>query len=178
MSTILSQRTRDEKTEEASGRLFRAFPDVSSLAKADVEVVETLIRPVGFYRQKSRTLRELARVLLRDHGGLVPTDMESLLSLPMVGRKTANCVLVYGFGKPALPVDTHVHRISNRLGLVRTSTPEETEERLTKLIPRDRWLHVNELFVRHGQEVCHPIKPRCGDCDLKSSCTYCRRRGA
>ena len=110
----------------------------------------------------------------RNSAGDVPSDMESLLSLPSVGPKTANCVLVYGFDKPAIPVDTHVHRISNRLGLVETKTPEQTEAQLVKTVPKRYWLEVNELFVRFGQTTCKPVGPKCGECTLRARCKYYR----
>jgi len=177
IGTILSQRTRDPVTDLASARLFAKFPDVKRLAKADTRTVARLIRPVGFYKTKARQLRKISRVLLERHGGEVPATMEELLELPQVGRKTANCVLVYGFGKPAIPVDTHVHRIFNRLGLVRTKTPEQTEAELVKIADKRDWLELNEVIVRFGQAICKPIGPRCPDCSLKSVCAYYREKG-
>jgi len=166
IATVLSQRTREEKTAEAAHALFARYPDARSLAGAGASGVAGLIRPAGFYRQKAPTVIEISRRLLDEHGGRVPDDMEELLALPGVGRKTANCVLVYGFGVPAIPVDTHVHRISNRLGWVRTRTPEKTEEALAKFLPRRYWLDINELFVLFGREICRPVGPRCPDCPL------------
>jgi endonuclease-3 len=128
--------------------------------------VVDLIRPAGFYRQKAPVLIEISRRLLQDHGGRVPPRLEELLELPGVGRKTANCVLVFAFGVPAIPVDTHVHRISNRLGWVRTRTPEETEEALMKVLPRRYWMVINELFVLFGREICRPVGPGCSRCPL------------
>ena len=123
IGTILSQRTRDANTDVASARLFARFPDPERLARARPSVLEPLIRPVGFYRAKSRAIRAVAQEILRRHGGEVPREYDQLVALPSVGPKTANCVLVFGFGLPAIPVDTHVHRIANRLGVVRTRTP-------------------------------------------------------
>jgi len=177
IGTILSQRTRDEMTEVASRTLFSKYRTPEALARAPVGDVERRIRPVGFYRQKARKIREVSRVLLDRHGGRVPNSYDELIALPQVGPKTANCVLVYGYGVPAMPVDTHCHRIPNRLGLVRTRTPEQTEEALKRIIPKEYWLHVNEWFVRFGKEVCKPIGPRCGECDFKSFCAYYRERG-
>ena len=167
VATVLSQRTREERTAEAAQNLFAAFPDAASLASATPEKVIPLIRPAGFYNQKAPTIIELARRLVSDFGARVPRRMDELLSLPGVGRKTANCVLVYGFGIPAIPVDTHVHRISNRLGWVRTRTPEETEAGLGKCLPKRYWLDINELFVLFGRELCRPVGPRCPECALQ-----------
>ncbi|OGS50395.1 MAG: hypothetical protein A3K65_00840 [Euryarchaeota archaeon RBG_16_68_12] len=177
IGTILSQRTRDEMTEVASRQLFAKYGTPQALARARVDDVERLIRPVGFYRQKARKLREVSRVLLDRHGGRVPATYEELIELPQVGPKTANCVLVYGYGLQALPIDTHCHRIPNRLGLVRTRTPEETERALGRIVPREYWLWVNEWFVRFGKEVCRPIGPRCDVCTFTSFCAYYRQRG-
>ncbi len=176
ISTILSQRTRDERTDSASRSLFRRYPNVNALASADVRAIERLIRPVNFYRGKARRVREVARLLLERHGGRVPDTFEELIALPQVGRKTANCVLVYGYGRAELPVDVHVHRVSNRIGLVRTASPEDTEAALKRIVPRDRWYLVNELFIRFGKEVCRPIGPRCDACAFTSFCRYYRAR--
>ncbi|MDA4118513.1 MAG: endonuclease III [Thaumarchaeota archaeon] len=174
IGTILSQRTRDERTTIASRRLFEKFGSPEALAKASVAEVRELIRPAGFYNMKARSVIAVSKRLVDEFGGRVPSEMEDLLSLPSVGRKTANCVLVYGFNKPAIPVDTHVHRISNRLGLVETRTPEETEAELAKKVPRRYWLALNESFVRFGQTVCKPVGPRCGICTLRVDCRYYR----
>ncbi len=170
IGTILSQRTRDEATDVASERLFREFPTPEALAEAPVPKVLRLIRPVGFYATKAKGVRDCAREIRDRFGGKVPASMEELLSLPMVGRKTANCTLVFGYGIPAVPVDTHVHRIANRLGAVRTRTPEETEEALMRVIPMDLWVPVNPLLVQHGQNVCRPIGPQCSRCPIVELC--------
>lgn len=172
ISTILSQRTRDEMTDRASRQLFAKYDTPQAMAAADVGDLERLIRPVGFYRQKARQLRHVSRVLLERHGGQVPPSYEELIELPQVGPKTANCVLVYGFGEPRIPTDTHVHRVSNRLGLVRTKTPERTEQGLTRKVPKAYWLLVNELFIRFGKDVCRPIGPRCPQCSFTTFCRY------
>ena len=176
IGTILSQRTRDEMTEVASRQLFARYSTPRALARADVRDVQRRIKPVGFYRQKARKLREVSRVLLDRHGGKVPSTYAELIELPQVGPKTANCVLVYGYGLQALPIDTHCHRIPNRLGLIRTKTPEETEKALARIVPREYWVNVNEWFVRFGKEVCRPIGPHCGECGFTSFCAYFRER--
>ena len=176
IATVLSQRTRDEVTSRAERALFGKFGDAKSISRAGIGEIENLIRNVGFYRTKARAIREISREILSRFDGRVPEDLESLLSLPLVGRKTANCVLVFGFGKPAIPVDTHVHRISNRLGWVRTRTPEETEAALSKLIPRVRWLDVNELMVTHGKNICKPLNPQCDICPIARYCNYQLKR--
>lgn len=174
IGTILSQRTRDEMTERASAQLFAKYPDAATLAAADPADVERLIRPVGFYRQKTLQIQRVSRILLERYAGGVPSTYDELMELPQVGSKTANCVLVYGFGIPRIPVDTHVHRVSNRLGLVRTKEPERTETALMALVPRRYWLDVNELFIEFGKEVCRPIGPRCEACSFRDFCRHYR----
>ena len=170
IATILSQRTRDETTERVFQEVRARWPSPSDLALADENEVDSVIHSIGFHRQKARGIIGAARALLDDHGGEVPSSMDDLLGLPMVGRKTANCVLVYGFGEPAIPVDTHVHRISNRLGWVNTRNPEATEQALERVLPRDLWLPINRLMVRHGKRVCLPRRPRCSDCQVGPHC--------
>jgi len=174
VSTILSHRTRDENTAKATENLFSVYTTPEQLANADPKEVRKLIKPSGFYNMKTKNIMKVARQLLDEFGGTVPDNEESLLKLHSVGRKTANCVLVYAFNRPAIPVDTHVHRISNRLALVRTTKPEETEAALVKTVPRRYWLELNDLFVRFGQTTCKPIGPRCGVCTLKGACLYYR----
>lgn len=175
ISTILSQRTRDEMTERASRQLFAKYDTPGALASADRDDLERLIKPVGFYRQKAAQIRNVSQVLLSRHGGIVPATYGELIELPQVGPKTANCVLVYGFGVPRIPTDTHVHRVSNRLGLVTTKTPEATERRLMKTVPQEFWLHINELFIRFGKDLCRPIGPRCPRCSFTAFCRFYRR---
>ena len=170
VATILSQRTRDETTERVFRDVKARWPDVASLATADEGELDAVIHSIGFHRTKARGLVAVARALEERHGGRVPRDLDQLLELPMVGRKTANCVLVYGFAEPAIPVDTHVHRISNRLGWVKTRTPEETERALARVLPREHWLEVNQLMVRHGKRVCLPRRPRCDECRVRPHC--------
>ena len=172
ISTVLSQRTKDENTHVASVRLFSRFDSPKALADASVDEIRSLIRPAGFPSAKSKAIKEIARIIHEDHNDRVPPSMESLLALPLVGRKTANCVLVYGFDLDAIPVDTHVHRVSNRIGLVTTKDPEETERELVKIVPRSLWKVVNTLFVSFGKEVCRPIGPKCGTCLVNKYCDY------
>jgi len=174
IGTILSHRTRDENTTRAVENLFSRYRDAHELASADIDEVRRLIKPAGFYNVKARNIVLVARQIVDEFGGKVPSDIDSLLSLRSVGRKTANCVLVYGFGIPAIPVDTHVHRISNRLGIVETRTPAETEEALKKVVPKKYWLELNDLFVRFGQTTCRPVGPRCNVCSLAPRCRYYR----
>jgi endonuclease III len=170
IGTILSQRTRDEATDVASARLFARYPDPERLARASPRAIEPLIRATGFYRTKARTIRRCAAEILGRFGGEVPRSFDELTSLPGVGAKTANCVLVFGYGIPAIPVDTHVHRIANRLGVVRTRTPEETERALVATVPRAYWIPLNPLLVQHGQNVCRPLRPRCPECPIVDQC--------
>ena len=174
ISTILSHRTRDENTARATENLFSVYHTPSQLANADPTLVRKLIRPSGFYNMKTKNIMKVSKQLVEEFRGKVPDNEEDLLKLHSVGRKTANCVLVYAYNKPAIPVDTHVHRISNRLGLVRTKKPEETEAALVKTIPRRYWLELNDLFVRFGQTTCKPIGPHCEDCSLRVTCPYYR----
>ena len=174
ISTVLSHRTRDPMTALASSQLFARFPNVKSLAAANTRTIARLIKPVGFYNTKARTVKKISKILLAKYGGIVPEDMDKLLELPSVGRKTANCVFVYGFKTPAIPVDTHVHRIFNRIGVVKTKTPDETEKELTRLANRKDWLPLNEVFVKFGQLVCRPIGPHCSECPLNNRCDYYR----
>jgi endonuclease-3 len=170
VSTVLSQRTRDEVTYPASGRLFERFDSPETMALADVNEIEDLVKEVGFYRVKAQRIRQISQILLDEYGGTVPDDMNDLLKLPGVGRKTANCVLAYAYSKDAIAVDTHVHRISNRLGLVNTKTPEQTEDALKMHIQQDMWKDINELFVKFGQDICRPVSPKCDICILDDMC--------
>ena len=170
--TILSQRTRDENTDQATDALFEVYPDIYAVAEAPVEHVEELVRQAGFYRVKSRRILEVSKILIDQYGGEVPNDMDELLSLPGVGRKTANCVFVFAFQEAAIPVDTHVHRISNRWGLADTNHPEETEEVLMDKVPKELWIELNDLMVQFGQTICKPIGPQCDICPLNDLCQY------
>lgn len=170
IGTILSQRTKDANTDRASKALFAAYPDAPSLARAPSAEVERRIRATGFYRVKARAVRRCAQELLDRFGGVVPRSLDELLTLPHVGPKTANCVLVFGFGDAAMPVDTHVHRIANRLGIVRTVRPEETEAALRATVPERYWIPLNPLLVQHGQNLCRPRGPRCDACPIADQC--------
>ena len=172
IGTILSARTRDENTTKAVASLFRKFKDAKELANANICEIRAIIRSVGFYNVKAMTIKKVSKLIVKKFNGRVPGNIEDLLELPGVGRKTANCVLVYGFNKAAIPVDIHVHRISNRLGLVNTKTPEQTEIDLSFAIDRKHWLKINHTFVTYGQNICTPIKPKCKLCDLKDICKF------
>ena len=172
ISTILSARTKDPVTEKASERLFERYPDAALLSKADRRHVANLIQPVGFYNEKAKRVIQVARLIEKKYAGKVPSNLDELLELPGVGRKTANCVLVYAFQIPAVPVDVHVHRISNRIGLVSTVKPEDTEIKLSQIYEKRYWLVLNEIFVRFGQMICKPIIPRCKICSVRPLCNY------
>lgn len=170
--TILSQRTRDENTDQATLKLFNKYPDMEDVALAPQDKLEKLVKSAGFYRVKSKRIKEVSHILMDDYNGVVPDTMEELLKLPGVGRKTANCVLVYAFEKPAIPVDTHVHRISNRLGMVNSKEPDKTELELEKIIPKTYWIELNDLMVQFGQDICRPIGPKHEECPLAEICDY------
>ena len=172
IGTVLSQRTRDEKTDEAAKALFFRYPSPEVLAAAAVEEIAGLIRPANYYNTKALRIKEISKIILEKYGGNTPDTIPELMGLPGVGRKTAACVLLYGFKKKALPVDTHVHRISNRIGLVTTQTAEESEGELWKVIPEKYIIFYNELMVKHGQKVCKPIGPRCHECPIIQFCDY------
>jgi endonuclease-3 len=170
VSTIISSRTKDEVTAQASTRLLRRAPSARQLARLSPAQIARLIYPAGFYRVKAEHLRKAAVILLQRHQGRVPSGMTELLALPGVGRKTANLVRNLGFGLQGICVDTHVHRVSNRLGWVHTTTPEQTEAALQKVLPRRYWIPINALLVAFGQSVCTPVSPRCSVCPLASRC--------
>lgn len=172
IGTILSARTRDETTTNVIKMLFSKFKTPEELSRANLKEIKELIQKIGFYNVKAARIKEVSKILVDKYNSKVPPNLEDLLSFPGVGRKTANCVLVYGFRKPAIPVDVHVHRISNRIGIVNTKKPEETEIVLQKSIDRKYWIAVNETFVVFGQNVCLPIKPKCNVCRLTKLCKY------
>ena len=170
IATILSQRTKDENTHKVVERLFSVYGTPEKLARAPLGKVEKLVHSSGFYRVKARNIIKVAGIVWKDYKGKVPDTIDELLALPSVGRKTANCVLVYAFNKLAIPVDTHVHRISNRLGLVRTQNPEETEAGLVEILPKKYWLEINDYLVQFGKTICRPIGPKCPGCPLNDIC--------
>src|SRR5204863_4549801 len=175
ISTMLSAQTRDPVTAAASARLFKVARTPRTLAKLTTKRIERLIYPVSFYRHKARHVKETCRILVQKHGGRVPGTMEELLTLPGVGRKTANLVLILAFKSVEnICVDTHVHRISNRLGWVRTKTPDETEQALYQATGARWWPYINLYLVTWGQNVCRPLSTRCGACAIRP---YCRRVG-
>jgi endonuclease III len=174
IACILSLRTQDTTTGPAAARLFALARTPADLLRVPVRRIQRAIYPVGFYRTKAKVIHRISRELLARFEGQVPDDLEALLSLPGVGRKTANLVVTMGFGKPGICVDTHVHRISNRLGWVRTKAPDETEMVLRAQLPRRYWIELNDLLVSFGQNVCTPLSPRCSACPVQ---TLCRRVG-
>ncbi|WP_025209815.1 endonuclease III domain-containing protein [Hippea sp. KM1] len=174
VSTILSLRTKDETTLKASMRLFDVADNIHRLSELDEDEIARLIYPVGFYKTKAKNLKKIARIIIDKYGGQIPEDLDELLKLPNVGRKTANLVLAKGFNIPAICVDIHVHRISNRLGLVDTKTPEETEFALRRILPKKYWIEFNDLLVPFGQNICRPVSPFCSKCTIRD---YCSRRG-
>ncbi len=174
ISTILSLRTKDEVTAEASERLFALASTPEAMLRLPAERIQKAIYPVGFYRNKAETILNTCRELIDRFGGRVPDNLEDLLSLKGVGRKTANLVVALGFGGAGLCVDTHVHRISNRLGYVRTPTPEKTEFALRAKLPRKYWLRFNTLLVAFGRNICRPVSPLCSECPVSA---YCDRVG-
>jgi len=171
VSTLLSLRTKDEVTAKATVRLLARARTPRALAALPTQEIADLIYPVGFYPTKAKRLKEICRLLLERYQGRVPDRMEALLELPGVGRKTANLVLGEGFGQPAICVDTHVHRISNRIGYVATATPEKTELALRRRLPRELWLRYNPLLVAFGQTICRPVSPFCSRCPVAVMCS-------
>lgn len=168
--TVLSARTRDETTIRAGKRLLSRAPTPQKLSRLTAAQIARLIYPVGFYKTKAKHLRALAHRLISEFGGNVPPDFKPLVSLPGVGRKTANIVLASAFGKNTIGVDTHVHRISNRLGLVKTRSPEKTGDALDRLIPEKYKSALNLSMVAFGQTVCTPRRPKCSECPLRKDC--------
>ena len=170
ISCILSLRTKDETTYPATERLFARAKDPAGMLKLREATIAKLIFPVGFYRRKAGQIRAISKILLERHAGLVPRTIDELLELPGVGRKTANLTVTLGYGLPGICVDVHVHRIANRLGWVRTKHPDETEQRLREILPRRWWIPINETLVRHGQQVCAPVSPKCSLCPVSGGC--------
>lgn len=174
VSCIISLRTKDETTRAASERLFALGSTPEAISRLDEKTIERAIFPAGFYRTKARTIKEISRELISKYHSRVPDEIDELLKLKGVGRKTANLVVTMGFGRPGICVDTHVHRITNRWGLVSTKTPEETEFALREKLPKRYWIEINDLLVTYGQNVCAPVSPFCSRCRINESCP---RRG-
>ena len=170
IACLLSLRTKDETTGPAAARLFALADRPETMRRLPAKQIERAIFPVGFYRTKARVVLGVCRDLLERFGGQVPDDIDRLLTLKGVGRKTANLVVTQGFNKPGICVDIHVHRISNRLGYVKTKNPTETETALRKQLPRRYWIGYNNLFVSFGQNICHPVSPRCSECPVRPRC--------
>lgn len=174
ISCLLSLRTKDETTASASGRLFSLAESPKEMTGLSVSQIEKAIYPVGFYRTKAKRIKEICRALIDTFSSRVPEGLEDLLTLKGVGRKTANLVLTEGFGKLGVCVDTHVHRITNRLGFCRTGSPGETEACLRNKLPKRYWIEYNKLLVTWGQNICKPVSPLCGSCAIEK---YCRKIG-
>ncbi len=172
VATVISQRTREEQTAPVSARVFARFPDAAALAAADEPELYALLSGSEYREEKAPRLIALASILVEKHGGLVPDDLDALLALPGVGRKTANCVLIYAFNRAALCVDIHCHRITNRLGWVQTKTPDATEKALGRVMPRDLWAGSNRLFLQHGRAICLPSVPVCSRCPIRAWCDF------
>lgn len=175
ISCILSLRTKDEVTEQASRRLLKKYFTPEKILTLSQQQIASLIYPVGFYKTKAKRIKEISKTVLTKYNGKVPEDFDELMTLKGVGRKTANIVMVYGFKKHGfLPIDTHCHRIPNRLGWIHTKTPEETEQALKKVLPERYWDDFNDLFVRFGQTICVPVSPFCSRCPVAR---YCKKIG-
>jgi endonuclease-3 len=170
ISCLLSLRTQDRTTGIASERLFALAPDVKTMSAVPVKKIAKVIYPVGFYKVKAERIKELCSVLIKKYNSEVPSDLDELLTLKGVGRKTANLVLTLGYRKPGICVDTHVHRITNRWGYIETKTPEQTEFALRNILPKQYWIEINGLLVAFGQGICKPISPLCTKCAIKRFC--------
>lgn len=170
ISTMLSLRTKDDCTASASDRLFALARTPQDMLKIPERLIAKTIYPVGFYNTKAKHIRQICAILVEKYKGGVPADLERLLELPGVGRKTANLVITLGFCTPGICVDTHVHRITNRWGYIRTKTPDETEFALRKILPRQFWIIINDLLVTYGQNICTPVSPTCSECRIEKWC--------
>lgn len=170
VSTLISLRTKDKVTLEASGRLFALADNPEAMLALSEETIAKAIYPCGFYARKASQIKTISRILVDEYGGKVPSDALALTSLPGVGIKTANLTLNLGFGIPAPCVDCHVHQIANRMGWVKTKTPEQTEEAIRLVMPRQFWIGMNELLVTYGQYVCTSVSPKCSLCTEEASC--------
>ena len=174
VATILSTRTKDEMTAKSSKKLFESADNFDDLEKLSEKEIAELIYPVGFYNEKAKHLKQIPKILREKFGGEIPQTIDELLELPGIGRKVANLILISVFNKPAICVDTHVHRIFNRWGCIKTKTPLETEMALRKKLPEKYWLTINGYMVSYGQDICKPVSPRCGDCEISGFCKYYR----
>ena len=170
--TLLSARAKDSTVIPIVKEMFARYPKPEDYVHMDVGVLEGMIRRIGFFRVKARHVIALSGILLEKFNGVVPCTLDELTSLPGVGRKTANCMLNYAFGTPAVAVDIHVHRIANRLGWIVTKNEKESERELMRVVPREQWINVNRLLVGHGQTVCKPIGPMCGQCSVRELCEF------
>lgn len=175
VSTVLSQRTKDENTRKATIQLFNEYKNVNEIAKLNPEDIYDLIKPAGMHKQKSKRIIELSKIIVNEYGSKVPDDIDELVKLPGVGRKTANIVLYVSFNKEAMAVDTHVHRIANRLGWIDTKKAEDSEFKLMKIISKNLWGPLNGSMVAFGQQICNPRNPKCDACPLKKYCDYYRK---
>jgi len=174
VATILSAQCTDERVNKVTPALFARYPDAAALARAEPEELEPQIQSTGFFRMKSNSLVNMARAVVRDHGGQVPASMDALVVLPGVGRKTANVVLGHALGVPGFPVDRHVLRVANRIGLVNSEEPEVVEAALTSALPPARWTQASDTLILHGRRVCRP-KPLCDRCVVRTDCAYARQ---
>jgi endonuclease-3 len=178
VATMLSAQSSDQRVNEVTPKLFARYPNARALARADVHELEEIIRPTGFFRQKARALIGMAQALVEKYGGEVPATMEALTSLPGVGRKTASVVLGHALGVPALPVDRHVLRVANRLGLTHSTDPVKVEADLAALYPPEQWTKLSDCLILHGRRICRPTKPKCSICNARQYCDYFLSGGA
>jgi endonuclease-3 len=174
VSTILSQQTTERNSRRASQQLFSEYPDAESVYGADPDRIEELVFCSGYYRQKTRSIVAVTRCIMEEHDGKVPDDPDELMGLPMVGKKTAACVMKYAFGRPSVIVDTHINRVSNRLGISESKRPEDTQAAIAEKIPQDRWDDLDIGFIMLGRTCCRPRSPCCGECPVD---TLCEHRG-
>jgi endonuclease-3 len=177
VATVLSAQSSDARVNNVTPDLFKRYPNAKALAAATTEELEPQIMPTGFFRQKTRSLLGLSKVLVEKHGGEVPADMGALVELPGVGRKTANVVLGHALGVPGFPVDLHVFRVGNRIGLIHTDDAVKAEAALCALLPPERWTRASDTLILHGRRICRP-KPLCDICSVRNGCEYYRKLGA
>ena len=173
--TLLSARSKDSTVIPIVKKFFSLYPTVEDVVGLEVSELEKWFFRIGFFRVKARNVKKLCSILINDFDSKVPETREEMMTLPGVGRKTANCMLNYAFGKPAVAVDIHVHRISNRLGWIKTKNEKESEFALMEVVPKSEWINVNRLLVGHGQTVCSPVKPKCGSCSVREYCSFFKK---